>query len=139
MKDTQMKQELIELEQRFWRAMKERDVETAMDLTDFPCIVAGSQGVMTVDQPAFEKMMRGATYTIRSAELDDAQVRQVSDDVAVVAYKVHEELEVDGKPVSFDAHDSSTWVRRDGRWRCAQHSESLKGDPFGRDRTAQAT
>ena len=134
MKDPQVEKELIELERTFWRAMKERDVETAMGLTDFPCIVAGSQGVMSVDAAAFEKMMRGATYRIRSAELDGACVRQLSDDVAVVAYKVHEELDVDGEPLSLDAHDSSTWVRRDGRWRCAQHSESLKGDPFGRDR-----
>jgi hypothetical protein len=93
---------------------------------------------MSVEPDAFEKMMRGASYTIRSAEVGDAQVRQLSDDVAVVAYEVHEELEVDGKPLSLDAHDSSTWVRRDGRWRCAQHSESLQGDPFGRDRSAPA-
>jgi hypothetical protein len=55
--------------------------------------------------------------------------------VAVLAYNVHEELTVEGKPVTIDAADASTWVRRDGRWLCALHSESLKGDPFGRDRT----
>lgn len=55
-------------------------------------------------------------------------------DVAVLAYKVHEHLTVDGQPVSVDAADSSTWVRRDGRWVCALHSESIVGDPFGRDR-----
>jgi len=48
--------------------------------------------------------------------------------------KVHEELTVDGKPVSIDAADTSTWVRRDGRWLCAAHIEALAGDPYGRDR-----
>jgi hypothetical protein len=61
-------------------------------------------------------------------------VRLLGDDTAIVAYTVHEELTVDGKPVSIDAADTSTWVRRDGRWLCALHSESLAGDPFGRDR-----
>jgi uncharacterized protein YndB with AHSA1/START domain len=37
-------QTLRDLEERFWEALKERDVETALALTDFPCIVAGPQG-----------------------------------------------------------------------------------------------
>jgi hypothetical protein len=74
-------------------------------------------------------------YTLESFELDDdVKVQQISDDVAVLAYKVHEELTVDGKPVTLDAADSSTLVRRDGRWLCALHTESILGDPFGRDR-----
>jgi len=139
MKDAQVKQEILELERRFWRAMMEHDVETALSLTDFPCIVAGPQGCMSVDQPTFEKMMRQDGHTIRSAELgDDAKVRMVSDDVAVIAYDVHEQVEVDGKPLTLDVHDTSTWVRKDGRWRCALHTESIAGDPWGRDRAAPA-
>ena len=67
---------------------------------------------------------------------DDAQVRMLSDDVAVIAYKVQEELTVDGEPVRLEATDSSTWIRRNGEWLCAHHTEALKGDPFGRDRAA---
>jgi hypothetical protein len=59
--------------------------------------------------------------------------------VAVLVYNVHEELTVDGKPVTIDAADASTWVRRNGRWVCALHTESLKGDPFGRDRPRAAS
>ncbi len=33
---------------------------------------------------------------------------------AVVAYQVREELTVDGKPVTLNASDLSTWVRRSG-------------------------
>jgi hypothetical protein len=65
---------------------------------------------------------------------DDAQIRLLSDDVAVLAYKVRENLTVDGEPVTLEAADASTWIRRDGRWRCALHTESIVGDPFGRDR-----
>jgi hypothetical protein len=64
---------------------------------------------------------------------DGAQVRLLQDDIAIVAYQVHEELTVDGKPVTLDA-DSSIWVRRNGRWLCALHTEAILGDPFGRDR-----
>jgi hypothetical protein len=49
----------------------------------------------------------------------------LGDDVAVVAYTVREDLTVDGKPVSLEAADVSTWVRRTVRWLCALHTESL--------------
>lgn len=67
---------------------------------------------------------------------DDVQVRRLSDDVALIAYKVREKLTVEDKPVTLEAAETSVWVRRDGAWRCAMHTESLSGDPYGRDRKA---
>lgn len=40
---------------------------------------------------------------------------------------------MEGKPVTIDAADASTWIRRNGSGLCALHTESLLGDPFGRD------
>jgi hypothetical protein len=60
----------------------------------------------------------------------------LGDDVAIVAYKVKEDMTVEGKPLQLEAADTSTWVRKDGRWLCALHTEALTGDPFGRDRRA---
>jgi hypothetical protein len=106
-----------------------------MSMTDDPCIVTGAQGVAEIDHKTFENMMRTAPWTLDAFKLsDDMQVRMLGKDVAVVAYKVHEELTVEGKPVTLDAADSSTWVRRDGHWLCVAHTESLFGDPYGRDR-----
>jgi len=129
--------ELLELEKRFWQALKDQDADTAMRLTDEPCIVTGAQGVGAIDRKTLGVMIKSASYTLQRFELKQgAQVRLLRDDVAIVAYQVHEELTVDGKPVAFDAADSSTWVRRDGRWLCAMHTEAITGDPFGRDRRA---
>jgi uncharacterized protein (TIGR02246 family) len=127
--------ELLGLEKRYWQALQDQDVDAALRLTDEPCIVTGAQGVGLIDHKTFESMMKGANWSLKQFELKPgAQVRLLRDDVAVLAYQVHEELTVDGKPVSLDAADSSTWVRRDGRWLCAMHTESIAGDPFGRDR-----
>jgi hypothetical protein len=127
-------QELVKLERQFWQALKDKDAATAVRLTDFPCIVTGAQGVGRIDHDGFAKMIQNAPYTIDRADLSDVQVRLVGADVAIVAYKVHEELIVDGQPVTLDAADSSTWVRHGGQWTCAAHTEALIGDPFGRDR-----
>lgn len=127
--------ELVSLEKQYWQAIKDKDIDAAMKLTNDPCIVAGAHGVGTIDRKKFVDIMNKAEYTLNSFKLqDDIQVRFVSDDVAILAYKVHEDLTVDGKPVSMDAADLSTWVRRNGRWLCAAHTESLQGDAFGRDR-----
>jgi uncharacterized protein (TIGR02246 family) len=132
-------QELVELEKKYWQALKEEDVETCLELTHDPCIVTGSMGVMSLDKKAFREMMsKEQTYKINDYDLKDVNVRLLSDDVAIVAYKVHEDLTVDGKPVSLDAADGSTWIKRNGKWVCALHTESIAGDPFGRDRKPSA-
>jgi uncharacterized protein (TIGR02246 family) len=126
---------LLDLERRYWQAIRDKDVAGAARLTDYPCTVAGASGIGSIDEPSFRKIMEGARYTLRDFEIkDDAKVRMLRDDVALLAYKVHEELIVDGKPVAMDAADASTWVRRDGRWLCALHTEAIAGDPFGRDK-----
>ena len=132
-----LQQELLDLERKYWKAIQDRDADTATKLTDDPCIVAGAQGIARMDTKSLASMMQGARYTLHDFKLqDDIQVRMLSDDVAIVAYRVHEELTVEGKPVTLDAADASTWIRRGDRWLCALHSESLAGDPFGRDRRA---
>lgn len=126
--------QLLDLEKQYWRAIKERDVQAAMRLTDDPCIVTGAQGVARISQQQFAGMLQAGGWTLHQVDLSDVQVRVLSEDVAIVAYKVKELLTVEGKSVTIDASDSSTWVRRDGNWVCALHTEALLGDPFGRDR-----
>ena len=130
--------ELLDLERRYWQAIQDKDIDAAMRLTDDPCIVTGAQGVASIDRATFEQMMESAAYTLDRFEIsDDAQVRMIGDDVGILAYKVREELTVDGKALTLDAAEASTWVKRDGRWVCALHTESISGDPFGRDRQQQ--
>jgi uncharacterized protein (TIGR02246 family) len=139
MENSTIERELVALERQYWQALKDKDVETAVDLTDDPCIVTGAQGVGRVDKNTFRSMMDQASWTILDFDIDDdVQIRILGDDTAVLAYKVREELTVDGESVTLDAADASTWVRRNGRWKCALHTEAIAGDPFGRDRTARA-
>lgn len=129
-----IEEELKALEARYWDALQRKDAAAAGALTDEGCTVVGAQGVTRIDPARIAEMLSGATHTITRYELDDATlaVRKLTEDVAVVSYQVLEDLVVDGKPTSIAAYDASVWVRRDGTWRCALHTESLRGDPFGR-------
>jgi uncharacterized protein (TIGR02246 family) len=137
--DKSVEKEVLGLEKKYWQAIQDRDVDAALRMTADPCLVAGATGVARVARATFTRMMENARYTLHDFDLQKAEVRLVGNDVALVAYEVHEDMTVDGRPVKMDAADSSVWVRKDGRWLCALHTESLKGDPFGRDRTASDT
>jgi hypothetical protein len=132
-----LKKELLGLERQYWQSIKDKDVEASSRLTDYPVIVTGAQGVASVDQKTYSSMAKASNWSLQDFKIeDDVQVRMLCEHVAVLAYKVSEKLTVDGKPVTLDAADASVWVKRDGRWQCALHTESISGDPFGRDRRA---
>ncbi|MEP6732733.1 MAG: nuclear transport factor 2 family protein [bacterium] len=130
------KKELVDIERKFWDAMKTKDAQSAGRLTDDGCIVVGAQGVSAIDSKMMAKMTSEGTWDLKQYSFDEKnmQVKFVSDDVAIVAYKVTERVVVDSKTLPIEANDSSVWVRRDGEWRCALHTESLAGDPYGRDK-----
>lgn len=129
-----LKQTLIDLEKKYWRALQEGDAKTALKMTADPCIVTGAQGVAKVSKEAYAGMLKNAAWEIEEFEIRDAEVQELSDDVAIIAYKVREKVTVDGEEVELEAADASTWVRKDDGWICALHTESLSGDPYGRDR-----
>jgi Domain of unknown function (DUF4440) len=82
-----IEQELVELERKYWQAIKEKDVDAALRLTDDPCIITGAQGITRVDRQTLASMLQAATWTLDKFELsDEAQVRLLRDDVAIVAY-----------------------------------------------------
>ncbi len=128
--------EIMNLEHRFWDAMKAKDAEAATALTDDGCIVVGAQGVSAIDAKSMGKMTAEGKWQLDEYTFNEgkAQIRMLTDDIAIVAYNVKERVQVDGQALSVDANDASVWVRRDGEWRCALHTESLAGDPYGRDK-----
>lgn len=134
--DQETEEQIIALEKQYWQAIKERDCQTALALTDDPCIVTGAQGVAALDHETFEQMMKSESWKLDDFSISEPKVELIGDDIAIVAYKVHEEMTVDGKKVKLDAADASTWRRQNGSWVCALHTESLLGDPFGRKRSS---
>jgi hypothetical protein len=83
-----------------------------------------------------EKMMADGKWTLESYTFDEKtmQAHFITDDIAVIAYKVTEKHNVEGAPLTLEANDASVWVRKGGSWQCALHTESVAGDPYGRDR-----
>jgi hypothetical protein len=128
--------EVLGLERSYWDALKDRDIRTVGRLTAEQSTVAGASGASVLDARSLSSMLESATWTIRDYRIDakSAQVNHLCDDVVAISYAVHEDLEVDGKPVGLDAFDTSVWKQTGNGWTNVLHTESIKGDPFGRDR-----
>ena len=85
--------QLVELERQYWQALKDNDVAVVERLTDDPCIVTGAQGVGKLDRKSLVQMMKDATYSLDSFELDpDVHVRMLDDDVAILTVPTPEEF-----------------------------------------------
>jgi len=114
--------ELVNLEKMYWTAIQEKDAVVALQLSHDRCVVTGAQGATPIDAGTFREIMDTAPWMLDDFELSDVQVSLVSEDVAIVAYRVKESLIVEGRPLSVEAADSSTWIRSNGRWLCAHHA-----------------
>jgi len=129
-------QELLTLERDYWDAVKDRDARTVGRLTAEECLIAGARGASVVDAREMGKLIEAATHRIIDYRIDlkTTRITHLSDDVVAIAYGIHEDLEVGDKPVQLDAFDVSLWRKSDTGWTCVLHTESIAGDPFGRDR-----
>ncbi|MGX7925500.1 nuclear transport factor 2 family protein [Tsuneonella sp. HG094] len=120
--------EIEKLENRFWQTMVDKDSRTAAGMIAREGIVTGPMGAMAIDPAKYEAMTEEGQWNLKSFELSDVQVVQPSDDVAIIAYKVHQKGDMKGQAMDLKCVDSSTWVREDGDWKCALHTETILGE-----------
>ena len=118
--------DLIALEKKFWQSMVDQDTDTALSMLDEPSLMVSSHGAMQFDHAAYRRMAEQGTMVIKSFELSDMNVLFPSDDTAVLTYRVKQAMAQRGKTdeMKQEMADSSVWIRKDGRWRCAMHTET---------------
>ena len=118
-------QAIIDLENRFWQSMVDKDAKSAKRLIADECLITGPSGAMKIDPDKYEAMTKEGQWTLDSYRLDDVEVVSPTDGVAVIAYKVHQKGSLKGEPMDMACADSSTWVRDGKAWKCVLHTEAL--------------
>ena len=117
-----------QLETRFWQSMVDKDPGAAMEMIAAECLIAGPSGTMRIDPETYGEMTRKGQWTLKAFEFDDLEVVFPANDVAVVAYKVHQTGDIKGEKMDMRCADTSTWVKQDGDWKCSAHSETVLED-----------
>lgn len=117
---------VVELEKRFWQSLVDEDADTAVSMLTEPALMVSPMGVMKFSHDRYRQMAEQGSMTVKDYQLSDMEVVFPSDDCAVLTYKVKQTLAPRGKPGELIQHmaDSSTWVRHNGSWLCAMHTET---------------
>ncbi|MBS0031806.1 nuclear transport factor 2 family protein [Chitinophaga sp. 22321] len=116
-----MKNQILELEKKYWDGMKNHDFQTVKSLTYFPCLVAGKNGVLNVDEASYKKMFEsGKDKQIEVEDISNVESQMINERTAIIAYLIT--LEYDGTSMSCAC--TSTWVKQNDSWLCAMHTES---------------
>lgn len=119
-----MEHHILQLEKKYWAAMESHDYDTVKSLTRFPCIVAGQDGVRSVDEPTFKKMFdAGEGKQMKVLNISNEAI-QVMNDTAVIAYLIGIAYAAEGQEASDTCACTSTWVKENDQWVCSMHTES---------------
>jgi len=119
-----MENQMLDLEKKYWKAMESRDFDTLKILTHFPCIVAGKDGVRSVDEATFKKMFEsGEGRQLKVLNISEAETQTIGDS-AIIAYLIELEYTMEGQQSSGKCACTSTWVKNNNNWVCAMHTES---------------
>lgn len=117
---------LIARERQFWQSMVDHDTDTALGLLSDPAFMVGPHGSLKFDHAGYRRMAEHGSMVLTSYELGTIDVSPCGDDAAILSYEVRQVVTPrgGGEPVAQRMHDTSTWVRAGGTWRCAMHTES---------------
>ena len=121
--------EIERLERAFWQSLVDRDADAARDMLAPQALMVSSHGTMRFDPAQYEKMLLDPKHGLLEYTLSDMDVLFPTDDIAIATYRAHQKMRMDGREMDQDVVDSSTWVRVDGAWKCAAHTESESSAP----------
>ena len=119
------RQSIIDLEQRFWQSMVDKDSKLARTMIADECLVTGPMGSMKLDPDKYAEMTDKGDWELKAFDFSDIDVIMPNDDTAVIAYKVHQQGTMKGDKMDMKCADSSTWVRDGNHWKCALHTETV--------------
>lgn len=119
-----METQIIELEKKYWQGMENHDYETVKKLTRFPCIIAGKNGVQSVDEPSFKKMFEsGDGNKIKVLNISNVE-SQLIETTAIIAYTIELGMSDDKQKSPMKCACTSTWIKENNNWVCVLHTEA---------------
>ena len=116
--------EIMELERRFWQFMLDMDIDAAVSLLDEQSTTAGGRGILHFGPAEYKAMALSGDARITSFEFSDEKVIFPLPDVAIASYKARQSFTMGGKAHEMVVYDTTTWVRKGGRWLACAHTET---------------
>lgn len=116
--------QIMALERRFWQSMMEMDVDAAVSLLDEQSTAVSAWGIRHFGPAEYKAMALSGDARITAFEFFDEKVVFPVADVAVASYRARQSFTVGGENHEMVVYDTTTWVRKGGRWVAAAHTET---------------
>lgn len=127
-----IKEEIITLEREFWSTMLAGEHEKSARMIADPSVVISDHGAIETTPEKYIEMASKQEWTFDRWDLGDMTVIPGGDDTAVVFYEADIEAhsKTPGQEMKARTMNSTTWVRKDGKWQSLIHTETplSKGD-----------
>jgi hypothetical protein len=123
--------EIMALERKFWQAMMDMDVDTAVALLDEQSTAASARGIHHFDPAEYKTMALAGDARITSFEFFDERVIFPTPDVAIASYRAKQSFTMGGESHEMVVYDTTVWVKKGGKWVASAHTETpeQKGPP----------
>src|SRR6185295_11601769 len=120
-----LKEEIVAAEKEGWQAYADHDVKAYSDVwTDDAVEVLADSSVLTGKQ-AILTDLKSTTCKVKSFDIANTQVREVSPDVAILTYSLTQDVTCGATKLAPKAIVSSLYVRRGGKWLGAHYQETV--------------
>ena len=127
-------QTLIDLENKFWQSMVDKDTDTAVEMINEPSVMVSSHGTIKFDRAGYRKMAEQGPQVLKNFELSDVEVTYPNESTAVITYRVKQEVaarENGSESTSQEMDESSLWIKKGKQWLCALHTETPRAAKSG--------
>ncbi|MDH5833191.1 nuclear transport factor 2 family protein [Luteimonas kalidii] len=120
------------MERKFWQAMMDMDIDTAVSLLDEQSIAASARGIRCFDPAAYKAMAQAGDARITSFEFFDERVIFPIPGVAIASYGAKQSFTMGGRSNEMVVFDTTVWVKKSGTWLASAHTETPeRKDPPG--------
>jgi uncharacterized protein (TIGR02246 family) len=121
-----LKADIVALEKSSWQAYAKHDAKAyGATMTDDAVLVAASGDVLTGRQK-IEADLSTNPCDVKSFDLADTKVRQLSPDIAILTYTLTQDVTCDGTKMPAKAFATAVYVRQGGKWRWTSYQETVQ-------------
>ena len=120
----ELKDELLAMEKSSWKAYGNRDVQTYSDSMTEDAIQVTAAGDVWTGREKIKAEVGSHTCTLKSFDLADANLRQPSQDTAILTYTATQDMTCEGQKSPTKVFATAIYVRQGGKWRWTNYQET---------------
>lgn len=118
------KDDIVAAEKNGWKAWAAHDATAYGETLTDDAVVVGASGFVMKGKQAILADLKNDPCEVKSYDLADTQVRQLSADSALLTYHLTQDVTCKDGKLAPKAFVTAVYLRQGGKWRCANYQET---------------